>query len=103
MSRPGPTEPDDDEIFHQINFAGQPAAIASAPKQLKRRLHQSEPPAWVNLVAIFHLPPDIYFYNGQALMLSQEYGIDVPTNLEQGRVSWGTIKSWPLPIWVKWP
>jgi hypothetical protein len=105
MGRLGPTEPNDDEVFHQLNFAGQPEDIASAPKKLKQQLQQSYPPARVNLVAIFHLRKDkhIYFYNDQALVLSQEYGIDVPTNLEQGRVSWGDMKHWPLEISVKWP
>jgi hypothetical protein len=103
MGRPGPTEPNVDEIFHQINFAGQPDAIASAPKKLKQRLQRSPPPAPVNLVAIFQLRKDkyIYFYNHQALLLSQEYGIEVP--IEQGRVSWGDMKHWPLEVLVKWP
>jgi len=68
VAKPGPTAPNDEEVFHQLNFAGQPDAIASAPRKLKRRLQQSRPPR-ANLVAIFHLRNDkyIYFYNDQAL------------------------------------
>jgi hypothetical protein len=93
---------EDADAFYRIDFTNH-AARSIAPLELKQRLEKATPPSWVKLVEVYRLDPSIYFYNDTALLLSQEYGIDVPRDGAQ-RMTRADFSAWGgISIFIKWP
>jgi hypothetical protein len=90
------------DVFHML-FADQDVSISSAPQRLKDRLKKDVPPSWVKRVEVYRLPGSLYFYNGTAIELSQEWGIEVPTRLETGTMTRVEVFALPVTAFIKWP
>jgi hypothetical protein len=94
----------DDDVFHRMDFASEEQAVSKAPLQLKQKLEEAAPPSWVERVEVYQNGPSEYFYNGTALLLSQGYGIEVPTKLERAKVTrkqlFATVG---ITEFIKWP
>jgi hypothetical protein len=92
----------DKETFLRIEFAEQDAKLSTAPLKLKEWLAKNAPPSWVKKVEVYHFAPSTYFYDQQAILLSQDYlGIALS---DRGKMIRADFINYPgLSAFITWP